>query len=92
MDEPFGALDLITRETMTRELSRIWQQTAKTVVFVTHSIDEAIHLSDWVIVLTARPASILARVQIDLPRPRVHDLRESPAFHQYAKTLRDLLT
>ncbi len=91
MDEPFGALDLITRDKMALELARICQQANKTVVFVTHSIDEAVILSDWVIVLTARPGTIAARVRIDLPRPRGLEVRESPAFHHLTKTLRSLL-
>lgn len=91
MDEPFGALDLITRDKMTQELSRIWQQTKKTVVFVTHSIDEAILLSDRVVVFSARPGTVQACVPIDLPRPRGLEIRDSEEFHRLSRTLRGLL-
>ncbi len=70
MDEPFGSLDAQTRNIMQRELLRIWEKTSKTVIFVTHSVDEALFLSDRVIVLTARPASVKKEFKIDLPRPR----------------------
>jgi NitT/TauT family transport system ATP-binding protein len=70
MDEPFGSLDAQTRNIMQRELLRIWQKRSKTVIFVTHSVDEALYLSDRVIVLTARPATVKKDFKIDLPRPR----------------------
>lgn len=70
MDEPFGALDLLTRESMQRELAKIWGETGKTVLFVTHGIDEAIYLGDRVIVFSAHPGRIHKEVQIDIPRPR----------------------
>src|SRR5262245_34587643 len=70
MDEPFGALDYLTRLKMRADLVRIWQAERKTIVFVTHDIDEAVQLADRVVVLTARPARIAAVVPIDLPRPR----------------------
>ncbi len=70
MDEPFGSLDAQTRNIMQRELLRIWQKKSKTVIFVTHSVDEALYLSDRVIVLTARPASVKKDFKVDLPRPR----------------------
>ena len=70
MDEPFGSLDAQTRNIMQRELLRIWQKRSKTVIFVTHSVDEALFLSDRVIVLTARPATVKKDFVIDLPRPR----------------------
>jgi NitT/TauT family transport system ATP-binding protein len=73
MDEPFGALDYLTRLKMRADLIRIWQQERKTIVFVTHDIDEAVQLADRVVVLTARPARIAATVAIDLPRPRDQD-------------------
>jgi len=70
MDEPFGSLDAQTRNIMQRELLGIWEKTGKTIIFVTHSVDEALFLSDRVIVLTARPASVKKEFKIDLPRPR----------------------
>lgn len=80
MDEPFGALDAQTRETLQQELLGIWEQSAKTVVFVTHSIDEAIFLSDRVAVLGRGPGRVKETIDIDLPRPRDAALRHSPAF------------
>jgi ABC-type nitrate/sulfonate/bicarbonate transport system ATPase subunit len=70
LDEPFGALDSITRLTMRQELLRIWQTERKTIVFVTHDIDEAVQLADRVVVMSARPASIRQIVTIDIPHPR----------------------
>jgi ABC-type nitrate/sulfonate/bicarbonate transport system ATPase subunit len=70
LDEPFGALDSITRLTMRQELLRIWQTEQKTIVFVTHDIDEAVQLADRVVVMSARPASIQQIVTIDIPHPR----------------------
>lgn len=70
MDEPFGALDLLTREAMQRELARIWGETGKTVIFVTHSIDEAVLLGDRVVVFSAHPGRIREIVAVELPRPR----------------------
>ncbi|MBB3980241.1 NitT/TauT family transport system ATP-binding protein [Rhizobium azooxidifex] len=83
MDEPFAALDAQTRDILQSELLRIWEQIKTTVVFVTHSIDEAIYLADRVVVMTARPASIKEIVAIDLPRPRDLDIRNSAAFNAY---------
>lgn len=91
MDEPFGALDLITRERMGQELLRIWQRTEKTVLFVTHSIPEAVMLSDRVLVMSPRPATILAEVQIALPRPRGPDVREHEEFLRLTSRLREML-
>jgi NitT/TauT family transport system ATP-binding protein len=79
MDEPFGALDYITRFKMRADLIRIWQEERKTIIFVTHDIEEAVQLADRVLVMTRRPATIRADVAIDLPRPR--DLHE-PAYVQ----------
>jgi NitT/TauT family transport system ATP-binding protein len=73
MDEPFGALDYLTRLKMRADLVRIWQTERKTVLFVTHDIDEAVQLADRVVVLTERPAKVAATVKIDLPRPRDQD-------------------
>ena len=83
MDEPFAALDAQTRDILQSELLRIWEQIKTTVVFVTHSIDEAIYLADRVVVMTARPASVKEIVTIDLPRPRDLDIRNSAAFNTY---------
>lgn len=91
MDEPFGALDLITRDKMALELLRIWQKAEKTVLFVTHSIDEAVLLSDQVLVLSTRPGTVLERVQIDLSRPRTLEMRDSSRFHELARHLREML-
>ncbi len=91
MDEPFGALDLITRDRMAIELLRIWQAAEKTVLFVTHSVDEAVFLSDRVIVLSARPGYVLSNILIELPRPRTLEAREGDEFHRYAKELREML-
>jgi NitT/TauT family transport system ATP-binding protein len=80
MDEPFAALDAQTREIMQAELLRIWQTSAKTVLFITHQIGEAIFLSDRVIVMSARPGRILGDMPVDLPRPRALDVKRMPAF------------
>jgi NitT/TauT family transport system ATP-binding protein len=84
MDEPFGALDAITREKMNLELVRIWAESKKTVIFITHDINEAVFLSDRVVVLSARPSRMLEALDIDLPRPRTLDIRTSPKFGEYA--------
>jgi NitT/TauT family transport system ATP-binding protein len=83
MDEPFAALDAQTRELMQSELLGIWQQTRKTVLFVTHQIDEAIYLSDRVLVMSARPGRLLADIRIDLPRPRNLEIKRTPHFLDY---------
>jgi NitT/TauT family transport system ATP-binding protein len=80
MDEPFAALDAQTREILQNELIRIWEGTDTTVIFVTHSIDEAVFLADRVAVVTARPGMVKEIIEIDLPRPRVGDVRSSPEF------------
>ena len=91
MDEPFGALDALTREVMQTELLRIWAETHKTILFVTHSIDEAVLLSDRVIVLSARPAKVAEDLPIELPRPRGAAARALARFQDYAQHLRSLL-
>jgi NitT/TauT family transport system ATP-binding protein len=80
MDEPFAALDEQTRMTMGHELLRIWSQTAKTVVFVTHSLTEAVYLADEVLVMSARPGRIVDRIAINLPRPRGYDMMGTETF------------
>ena len=84
MDEPFAALDAQTRELMQAELLRIWNEAGKTVLFITHQIDEAIYLSDRVLVMSARPGRIMADIAIDIPRPRDLEVKRSPKFIQYA--------
>ncbi len=91
MDEPFGALDALTREVMQTELLRIWAETHKTILFVTHSIDEAVLLSDRVIVLSARPGRVAEDLAIDLPRPRGTASRALSRFQDHAQHLRSLL-
>ena len=80
MDEPFGALDALTRAQLQIDLQNIWQASKKTVVFVTHSIEEAVFLSDRVIVMTPRPGRVREVIEVDLLRPRRLDSRDSPAF------------
>ena len=83
MDEPFAALDAQTRNILQSELLRIWETLRTTVVFVTHSIDEAIFLADRVVVMTARPGRVKEIVDIDLPRPRDEEVRSSDGFNAY---------
>ena len=92
MDEPFGALDALTREQMRLDLERLWLESRNTVLFVTHDISEAILLSDRVIVMTPRPGRIAGTLRIDLPRPRSVAVLGAPAFLQYRKQILDLLT
>jgi NitT/TauT family transport system ATP-binding protein len=93
MDEPFGALDAQTREEMQGELLRLWEQDRVTVVFITHGVDEAILLSDYVVVLSYRPGTVRQIVEIQLPRPRAgeEDLRADPLFAEYRRTINHLL-
>jgi NitT/TauT family transport system ATP-binding protein len=91
MDEPFGALDEITREAMNFELLRLWRQTKKTIVFVTHSIAEAVFLSSHIVVMTARPGRIREVIEVDLPYPRDHETRESERFFELTTRVREAL-
>ena len=91
MDEPFGALDALTRDHLNEELLKIWQKTKKTVIFVTHSIEEATFLSDRVLVMSARPGRVKEMVEIDLPRPRGEATRNDPKFTEYNKYLRGII-
>ena len=91
MDEPFGALDALTREEMTLELLRIWAVRPKTVVFVTHSIPEAVLLADRVVVMSARPGRIADVLAIDLPRPRSFSMAALPAFNAATERIRALI-
>ncbi|SFC62939.1 ABC transporter ATP-binding protein [Tropicimonas isoalkanivorans] len=91
MDEPFGALDAMTREQMNLEVLRIWEESRKTIIFVTHSIVESVFLSDRVFVMTPRPGRLAEVVDIDLPRPRTLDMINSDAFGSYSGWIRKLL-
>lgn len=91
MDEPFGALDAITRDEMNEKLAQIWAQTGKTVVFVTHAISEAVFLSDTVHVMGADPGRLVQTLDISLPRPRTREVFDDPVFTDYTSRLRDLL-
>ncbi|MBM3486889.1 MAG: ABC transporter ATP-binding protein [Alphaproteobacteria bacterium] len=88
MDEPFGALDALTREQMQIDLQTMWQRSQKTVMFVTHSISEAVFLSDRVIVMTPRPGKIRAILDVDLPRPRDLHIHETPGFSKIVHEIR----
>ncbi len=91
LDEPFGSLDALTRERMWNELSRIWQRRQKTVIMVTHSINESLFLADRVLVLTQRPGKVKLDIEVDLPRPRQDDIRYTPHFGELAKKLRSAI-
>lgn len=91
MDEPFGALDEMTRERMNLELHRIWQQTGTTVIFVTHSIAEAVFLSTRIVVMSARPGEILHVTDVALPKQRDINTREDPAFFTLETEVREWL-
>lgn len=88
MDEPFSALDEFTREKLNEDLLKIWGETKKTIIFVTHNISESVFLSDKVVVLSPHPGRVSAVVDIDLPRPRRAELRESPEFYDYVSKIR----
>jgi NitT/TauT family transport system ATP-binding protein len=89
MDEPFGALDEITRDRLNLQLHQLWRRTGITVVFVTHSIAEAVYLSTSIVVMSPRPGRILEVIDSPLPRERGLDMRESPAFQEVARRVRD---
>ena len=91
MDEPFASLDAQTREVMQLELLKIWNKAAKTVVFVTHQIDEAVYLADRGVVFTARPGRIKEIIPIDIPRPRPLEAKRTPHFLSYVDAIWKLI-
>lgn len=91
MDEPFGALDEISREHMNQELQRIWSQTRKTVLFVTHSIPEAVFMSTRVMVMSPHPGQVVAEIDVDLPRPRTEETRTLPRYYDLITQVRQHL-
>lgn len=91
MDEPFASLDALTRETLQQELLRIWQQTEATVLFVTHSITEAVFLSDKVVVMSKRPGMVRRVIPIELPRPRTSRMLTCSEFIDYERSVRELV-
>jgi NitT/TauT family transport system ATP-binding protein len=89
MDEPFGALDAFTRDQLNTELLRIWENTDKTILFVTHNLEEAIFLSDYVVTLSPRPGEIVDVIDVNLERPRDEKTRTSPQFHDLVAEAND---
>jgi NitT/TauT family transport system ATP-binding protein len=90
MDEPFGALDAMTRDELNLELQRLWLADAKTVLFVTHSIAEAVFLSDQIVVMSRSPGHVVETVMVDLPRPRELPIRETQDFTRYVSRIREI--
>lgn len=90
LDEPFGALDALTRDQMNFDLQRLWLEKRKTAILVTHSIEEAVWMSDRILVMTPRPASIYEDILIDLPRPRSMSMKSTSKFNEYTGHIRDL--
>ena len=91
MDEPFGALDALTREELTVELMRIWQERPKTILFVTHSIPEAVLLADRVVVMSPRPGRVAEIINVALPRPRDFDMEARSEFQDATRRIRELI-
>jgi NitT/TauT family transport system ATP-binding protein len=89
MDEPFGALDEIVRDKLNQQLLELWNRTSKTVVFVTHSIPEAVFLSTKIVVMSPRPGRIIDVIETDFPRDRTLDIRETPEFLKVAQRVRE---
>jgi NitT/TauT family transport system ATP-binding protein len=89
MDEPFGALDEITRDHLNEQLLRLWEKTSKTIVFVTHSIPEAVFLSTRIVVMSPRPGRVIDVIDCNLPTNRVLEVRESPEFLEIAHRVRE---
>ncbi len=89
MDEPFGALDALTRDDLNIELERLWFETRKTILFITHGISEAVYLADRVVVMSRDPGRIAEIVEIDIPRPRPLSVRNTPEFGKYAQHIRN---
>ena len=83
MDEPFGSLDALTKDTLNLELLDIWRETGKTILFVTHDLEEAVFLSDRVVVLSERPGTVRDVIDVDLERPRTNEIKERQAYHDY---------
>ncbi|MGC4074403.1 MAG: ABC transporter ATP-binding protein [Nibricoccus sp.] len=91
MDEPFGALDALTRDLMQELLLRLWEKHRNTVVFITHDVDEAVFLSDRVIVMATRPGRVRADIRINLPRPRTAEMRDLPEFTRLRREINQLI-